>query len=263
MRPLPVAFGASLFAGEPERQWRLPRRLREISGLALTPDGRLMGHDDETAIVYQIDIDSGEVVKRFALGDPVLRGDFEGIAIDGDGDFYLTSSSGRLHRFREGDDHAHVAFESFDTGLGDVGEVEGLAFRQADGNVIFACKTSYTPALRGAVALFAWSPRTPELAARPWLTIPVVLLADAIGAGSFHPSSLEFDARTGRLIVLAGRENGMVELDAKGMLLSARGLGEHHRQAEGATILNDGALIIADEGGDAHARMTRYARLDA
>jgi hypothetical protein len=38
-------------------------------------------------------------------------------------------------------------------------------------------------------------------------------------------------------------------------------LGAHHRQAEGASILPDGALLIADEGGDAHARMTRYARV--
>jgi hypothetical protein len=243
-------------------QWRLPHHLKEISGLALTPDGRVMGHDDETAFVYQIDIDSGEVVKRFALGDPVLRGDFEGLAIDGDGDFYLTTSGGQIHRFREGDDHAHVAFETFDTGLSNIGEIEGLAFQHAGGAVIFACKTGYTPALHGAVALFAWSPRTPHKPARPWLTIPAALLADAIGAPSFHPSSLEFDARTGRLVVLAGREKGMVELDAKGMLLCARGLGEHHRQAEGATILADGSLVIVDEGGEAHARMTRYARID-
>ena len=221
-----------------------------------------MGHDDEAAIIYQIDVDRGEVVKRFAVGKPVLRGDFEGLAIDGDGDFYLTTSAGLLYRFAEGEDGAFVAFESFDTALGEIGEIEGLAFQQADEKVIFACKTSYTPALRGAVALFAWSPRTPAQAARPWLTIPVPLLADAIGATSFHPSSLEFDVRTGRLVVLAGREHGMVELDAQGMLLAARGLGEHHRQAEGATILADGALVIADEGGDAHARMTRYARID-
>jgi uncharacterized protein YjiK len=259
---LPIAFGASLFAAEPDQQWRLPKRLREISGLALTPDGRVMAHDDETAVIYQIDIDSGEVVKRFALGDPPVRGDFEGLAISADGDFYLTTSKGRLYRFREGDDRTHVGFESFDTSLRDVGELEGLAFQPDDETVILACKTHYTPALRGAVALYAWSPRAPAEPARPWLTIPVAYLADALGARSFHPSSVEIDARTGRLVVLAGRENAMVELDAGGLLLAARGLGEHHRQAEGATILPSGALVIADEGGDGRALMTRYARLD-
>jgi uncharacterized protein YjiK len=262
LRSFPIAFGASLFAAEPQSQWRLPKRLREISGLALTPDGRVMGHDDELAVIHQIDIDSGQVVKRFALGDPAVKGDFEGLAISGDGDFYLTTSTGRLYRFREGEDRAHVPFEAFDTGLRDIGEMEGLAFHPADQTVVFACKTNYTPALRGAVALYAWSPKAPQAPARPWLTLPVAMLADAVGARSFHPSSLEFDPRTGRLILLAGRENALVELDAHGILLAARGLGEAHRQAEGATILPDGALVIADEGGDARALMTRYARLD-
>jgi hypothetical protein len=32
-------------------QWRLPDRLNEISGLAMTHDGRLLAVDDEVAIV--------------------------------------------------------------------------------------------------------------------------------------------------------------------------------------------------------------------
>lgn len=261
MRSFPIAFGASLFAAEPTAQWRLPKRLREISGLALTPDGRIMGHDDEQAVIHEVDIETGAVVKRFSLGDPAVRGDFEGIAISGAGDFYLTTSTGHLYCFREGEDHSQVPFEVFDVGLGEVGEMEGLAFHEADASVIFACKTNYTPALRGAVALHAWSPASPGTPARPWLTIPVALLADAVGTRSFHPSSLEFDPATGRLILLAARENAMVELDPRGMLLAARGLGQHHRQAEGATVLANGDLVIADEGGDARGLMTRYARL--
>ena len=262
MRPITVTYGASLFSAEPEVHWRLPRRLTEVSGLALTPDGRMMGHDDEAGFVYEIDLASGEVVKHFSVGEPAVRGDFEGLAIDGDGAFYLTTSKGRLYRFREGAPGSHVPFETFDTGLGEIGEIEGLAFHYEDDKVILACKTNYTPALRGAVAFFAWSPGTGQERAQPWLTIPVAQLADAVGAQSFHPSSIEIDARSGRLVVLAGREHAMVELDPQGILLAARGLGEHHRQAEGASILPDGSLVIADEGGEAHARITRYGRVD-
>lgn len=256
-----MEFGASLFSAEPDRQLRLPKQLREISGLASTPDGRVMGHHDESAVVYQIDVDRGEVVKRFALGEPAQRGDFEGLAIDGAGGFYLITSTGRLYGFREGDDHDHVAFESFDTGMLHIAEVEGLAFHRGDDSVILACKINYAPAARGALALYSWSPRAPHQAARPWLTIPVAPLAEAVGARSFHPSALEIDARTGRLVVLAGRENAMVELDADGTLLAARWLGRRHRKAEAATILSDGALLIGDEGGNARAVMTRYVRL--
>ncbi|MFI4933961.1 MAG: hypothetical protein ACHP7N_05050 [Caulobacterales bacterium] len=260
MSSRPTAIGASLFAAEPDRRWPLPRKLREISGLALTPDGRVMGHDDEAAVVFELDIERGEVVKRFALGDPAPRDDFEGLAIGGNGDFYLTSSTGFLYRFREGEDRARVDFDLFDTGLRNVGEVEGLAFQSAEERVIFACKINYSAAMQGALSLHAWAPWTPEQPARPWLTLPAYAFARAVGAKSFHPSAFEIDARSGRLIVLAALENAMIELDAEGTLLAARRLGPHHRQPEGVTILADGALVIADEGGDAHSMMTRYPR---
>ncbi|HZZ35578.1 MAG TPA: hypothetical protein VFE03_07620 [Caulobacteraceae bacterium] len=255
------SIGASLFSEEPDAQWTLPKRLREISGLAVTPDGRVMGHDDETAVIYQLDIDRGEVIKRFSLGDPVKRGDFEGIAIDDDGAFYLTTSTGRVYCFREGDDRAHVAYESFDTGLRDIAEIEGLAYSRAEDSLILACKTIYAPDLQGMFALFAWSPRTPGRLAEPWLVIPLAPFAEAVGAKAFHPSSLEIDARTGRLVVLAARQNAMVELAADGTLLAARRFGKGLRQAEGATIMPDGALVVAREGGDARALMRRYARV--
>jgi hypothetical protein len=116
----PRGADASLFADAPDRQWRLPERLREISGLAAGPDGRLFGHDDEAAIVYEIDVERGALVKAFALGEPVETGDFEGLALTPAGDFWLTTSRGRLYRFREGADGAHVAYQRFDTGLSQV-----------------------------------------------------------------------------------------------------------------------------------------------
>jgi hypothetical protein len=256
-----ITYGSSLFAAEPTAQWRLPARLREISGLAVTPDGRLMGHDDEEAIIYQIDIETGVVAKRFSVGAPAVRGDFEGLAIGGDGEFYLITSTGHMYRFFEGDDRSCVDFETFDTKLSHVAEVEGLAFQLAEDCVVLACKTNFSPALQGALALYAWSPRNPEERARPWLTAPLFPIAEALGSRTFHPSSLEIDPSSGRLIVLAGPENAMVELDPFGTVLAARRLGSHHRQAEGSAILPDGGLMIADEGGDSYAKVTRYARV--
>ncbi|MGA0603414.1 hypothetical protein ACO2Q3_22085 [Caulobacter sp. KR2-114] len=260
MRQLKADFGASLFDPEPVAQWLLPKKLREISGLALTPDGRVMGHNDETAVIHQIDVETGASAKRFSLGEPVLRGDFEGLAIDGGGDFYLASSDGWVRRFREGDDRAAVDFESFDTGLGPVGEVEGLAFHEGQQLLIIACKRLYAPQLQGTLSLFAWSPRAPLSPAALWLSVSLEPLAEAVGARGLHPSSLEIDPVSGRLILLAARENALLELDEAGGLLAARWLGRQHRQAEGATILPDGSLVIADEGGHAQGTLTRYAR---
>jgi hypothetical protein len=79
-------------------RWNLPKRLDEISGLALSTDDRLFAHDDgNAASSTRIDWHRGRIVKGFALGDPPVKDDFEGIAIAGT-DFYLVTSGGVLYR---------------------------------------------------------------------------------------------------------------------------------------------------------------------
>lgn len=251
--------GASLFAEAPDLQWRLPDRLREISGLAVASDGRLFGHDDETAVIYEIDIADGRLVKAFALGDPVETGDFEGLAITPDGGFWLVTSRGELFRFQEGDDGAHVTYERFNTGLDDVCEIEGLAYLAAEESLILACKRHHARGMRSTVALYAWP--IGASAAAPWRSWREAELARAAGVRAFRPSSLDIDQATGRIILLSANDNALAELSADGALLAARALGTAHRQAEGAAVAADGALLIADEGQAAPALLSRYARV--
>ena len=260
----PVATqSASLFAAAPGQQWPLPRRLREISGLALAPNGRLFAHNDEHAVVYQLDIDTGRIVKTFSLNAPnghPVHGDFESIAVTDSGDFYMLTSTGILYRFREGEDGANVAFTTADTDLSAVCEIEGLAFDRAEDSLIIACKVNYQHGMRHHIALYAWSLHDRQV--RPWRRFPAAPLAAAIGADAFHPSEITFDPQSHRMILLSGRERGMVELASDGTLLASRSLAALHRQPEGAAVLRDGSLAIADEGAaGAHAQLTRYARV--
>ncbi|MEM7504621.1 MAG: hypothetical protein AAF417_21465, partial [Pseudomonadota bacterium] len=77
----------------PSAEWRLPKRLKEISALAMSDSHRLFAVDDEIAIIYEIDYDNGKLLQAFAFGEPALRGDFEGLALVGDR-FYLLTSDG-------------------------------------------------------------------------------------------------------------------------------------------------------------------------
>lgn len=246
----------SLFAAAPAQQWRMPPRLREISGLATSPDGHLFGHDDEIAIIYLLDAERGELRKAFALGDPIERGDFEGLAITPSGEFYLTTSRGLLYRFREAGDGAHADFERFDTGLGETCEIEGLAYLAAEDSLILACKANEARAMRDVVSLHAWSPATGQTEA--WLNVPVSTIAEAAGLPGFHPSAIEL--HSDRILLLAGREQAFAELSYGGDVLSARALGARHPQPEGLALSPDGALFIADEGAGGRALLSRYDR---
>ena len=80
---------------EPVAMWIMPNELKEISGLALTADGKVLAHDDEIGRVYVIDPRGGLIVKRFNLGESPPHGDFESITIAGS-DIYLLASNGKL-----------------------------------------------------------------------------------------------------------------------------------------------------------------------
>jgi len=248
----------SLFARAPTATVSLPAALKEVSGLAVADGGRVLAHDDERAVVREIDPASGAIVRSYAAGEEL--GDFEGIAAVG-ADIYLIASNGRLLRLRAGDDGTRVPFEAFDTGLAGICEVEGLAYDKAGESLIVACKRMLAREMRETVTLYSWSVRTHRRSEAPWRALSERALAAAAQVDEFHPSSVEIDARTGRVILIAGREGAMVELAPDGAILAGRRLGSGHYQAEGAAILPDGALLIADEAPKkGRAVLTRYAR---
>ncbi len=159
---------------EPAAVLRLPNRLREISGLAVAGDGRLFAHDDERAVIYEVDPRAGELVKAFALGDPVSRADYEGIAVVGDR-FYLVTSDGVIYESAEGRDDDRLVFNTYGTGVGRRCEIEGLAHDPIDDVLLMPCKTIRDPALRSFVPVFRWS-----LAERAIVDPPLLVDLEAV-----------------------------------------------------------------------------------
>ncbi|MFN8583618.1 MAG: SdiA-regulated domain-containing protein, partial [Gemmatimonadaceae bacterium] len=238
----------------------LPQGLREVSGLAATADQRVFAHGDEFGVVAQIDPATGNATKRFSLGSPAIRGDFEGIAIVGER-FFLVTSNGRLYETREGANGAGMPFTVLDTGFGKTCEIEGLAWEPADRVLLVGCKTVLASRRSRTVTIFRWAldqkrPATPDR-----LTLDLADVPKSTGVTNVRVSSIEHDPRTGHLLAIAGPAWQLVELTKEGRVVAARGLSRHvHLQPEGMTILGDSLLLIADEGGRGRASLTRYRR---
>jgi uncharacterized protein YjiK len=265
-------LGGYRYSADRLTQWALPSRLREVSGLTLDPAGRLFAHDDEVAVVYQLDYQSGRIIKAFALGSPPQRGDFEGIAWV-DGRIYLTTSDGDLLVAEEGRDGAFLPYQRYVTDLGKRCEIEGLYHDTAARLLRFACKTVREPGTKNRTLVLAWSLETESPAPDHdvELSWPSGEAADAtadhlIGDGRGTRRRLRLSGLTrspgnGNFIAVAARQHALVEFEPDGVLVRAFQIpnAHHHPQMEGVTMTTSGDLIIADEGGKNRGRLSVYA----
>jgi len=237
----------------------LPGSLDEISGLAFTADGRLFAHGDERAWIHEIDPATGTVSKRFMLGNRTARDDFEGIAIVGER-FFLISSGGILYESREGEDREEVEFRVTDTGLASRCEVEGLEYHAAWDELLILCKTVSPD--QGAIVIHRL-PLDPAKQRPPPIQVDRSQL-EQFGLGpDFHGSAIAHQASTRRLLMIAAREETMIEVTEEGRIVAGVQLSsQRHAQSEGLAIGRDGTLYIADEKNGRSARITMYYAQD-
>jgi uncharacterized protein YjiK len=247
--------------GAPSARIELPAELAEVSGLAFTGDGRLLAHGDERAVIYQIDVPGGKVVKRFAIGDAAgpLLGDFEDIQVVGDRVFLVTSA-GELVEAKEGADGATVPVVRRTRGLRGACEVEGLAWDEASSSMLLLCKETKGRRWKDQLVILALNPATGEFAREPRLTVPQSELQRVTGAKRFAGSAMVRHPRTGNWILVSGPQRAIAEIDSSGKVLAGGLLAaKRHPQPEGLAITPDLTLLISDEAARGTATITGYA----
>jgi uncharacterized protein YjiK len=240
----------------PVAMWIMPPDLKEISGLALTADGRLLAHDDNIGRVFVIDPRSGIVLKQFTLGTGV-QGDFEAITVAGS-DIYLLSSNGTLYRFREGANGAGVPFIFQDTRLGRECEFEGMAFEADSAWLLLPCKRASKESLKNQLVIYRWRLQGPESTRLSIFTIPLAEVVGSTGWKGFHPADMTIDPNTGNYVLISSHEKGLVEITPAGMVERAEPLPGAHNQPEGVAITKDNILIVSDEATREPATITLY-----
>jgi uncharacterized protein YjiK len=245
----------------PGDRWELPRKLDEISGLAVDPRGRVFAHEDERAIIFELEPSTHSIVRRFAFGSPAIPGDFEAIALVGDS-VVLVTSNGVLYAGAQGRDGESVRYVRLDTGVGRSCEVEGLAYEPDDRSLLIACKVPRDAFTRGHVTVFRWSLDRRGIVPPATLHVPLARLTRAAGLSDFHPSDITRDPVTGHYLLVAAREHAIAELTPAGDVEQVVRLQrKRHPQAEGIAVTPDGALLVTDEAGRGRATLSVYPRV--
>lgn len=250
---------------ETATHWKLPEHLEEISGLAMTRDNRLLAHNDERGVIFEINYQNGSIAKAFQMTDmknPVAS-DFEGIATIDD-QIYLVTSSGRLYECREGTAGESVLFNVYTTGVGRDCEIEGLAYDENKRALLLMCKDARSEGMEGQLAVYHWSIDEKQLRKEAHIAIPVVEFSQHIKGKKFQPSGIERHPVSGNYFIIAARQGAIAEITPGGKVIAVREFpAQWHRQAEGITFAADGTLIVSDEGAGKRARLTLYPVSDS
>ena len=221
-------------------QWTLPKKLREVSGIAVVDNESLLIHQDESATVYRFDVDTQVVTPLFQLDEPVLNRDIEGIALL-QSDVYLIDSTSEIYKVPNGLNRSGVIkdYVVFNPGLEDVCEIEGLAEDLVKGSLVLACKEMYA---RGAdyISIYRFTPETSQTV--PLFDIPFASIGQRIHATAITTGLDHY-------FVLFGKEKILAKFTEEGSFAGLRKLKKKlHRQPEGLGLLEDGRLVLADEG---------------
>ncbi|WP_265570149.1 SdiA-regulated domain-containing protein [Sphingomicrobium nitratireducens] len=263
--PIALALGLSGCDLKPRDrvQITLPATLKEVSGLAVAGPNSVFTHNDEHAIVFEVDIRRGRTLRVFALGDPTIEGDFEGIAAAGDLLFLITSD-GLLYETRPGRHGDRVDYRVFDTGIGPRCEIEGLSQAPERDHLLILCKRFRGDEGAKRLDIYRWAiggQRRLETET-PWLSVPLDAIMPEDQQDGFRPSGLEWDASTGRLLIVSARDRMMVAIDEKGEpVATVRLAAGRHPHTEGIAVMPDGRVVLADEGSDTRkGRLSVYER---
>lgn len=242
-----LLIGGRDYSADERIQYKLPKVLREISGLALDQSGRLFAHNDEDGVIYEIDYHAGKVVRRFAL-DGIAHADFEGIAVAG-GRVFLVTSRGAIVETVVGEPEQTVPTERHSERLDC--EVEGLTFLPDQNGLLAACKNFPKQDPDVGLRLHLWDLDKAAYDPARVITVAWPVLTATPGIGNreeIQPSGIT-RAANGNLIIVAGRQSLLIELTPEGAPVRAARLDKgRHRQTEGIEITTSGILILADEG---------------
>lgn len=267
--PLLVALGCSApQAGLNDGVLRLPKVLREVSGIAVVDERTIACVQDEVGSLFFVDLRGERPVRELPFGPP---GDYEGLARVGEAYWVLRSDGVLLQLEMRG---AQLAIAATHRLLLAHQEYEGLCFDARRGALLVLPKDPVGdgPDGKAQIGVYAF-----DLAAGAFQTQPVLVLSrravqeqlERLGVAlptrttgkgkerpvlKLHCSELTVVPGSDELLVLSAVDHLLLRVAPDGTVRGGRALdAELLPQPEGMAVLADGRLLVASEGGKGRA----------
>jgi len=252
----------------PDKNYKLPSYLEEISGLSYYSEEKLACIQDEKANIYILKLGKKLDISKYDFGKD---GDYEGIAIVKK-TAYVIRNDGRIFRVRDftKDD---IKTKQYKTPLSDKNDTEGLEFDQLSNSLLIACKGS--PSIKnedshsGNRAVYRFDLDNKELAKKPFLLINLDKLDNYKDESSFtkfsrqlaktfrladsktpfQPSGIAIHPLNGDIYLISSIGKLLIVMNRSGKILYIHDLDANlFRQPEGICFSPSGVLYISNEG---------------
>ncbi|OQX81891.1 MAG: hypothetical protein B6D64_01430 [Bacteroidetes bacterium 4484_276] len=267
---------------EPDKSWKLPKKLVEISGLGYIDGHRLACVQDEKGNIYIFNLQTGEVEEKINFGDD---GDYEGIEIIED-DAWVLKSNGDIYKVKDYLKGAGPYLQKHKTALSRKNDAEGLAYDPVDNNLLIACKGHPfldEKAGKEFKAIYSFSLEAKQIDFTPFLLIEmdtikyyknyntmtqlgVELLAyldHSKGDVSFQPSGISIHPISGNIYILGSVGNLLMVFNRSGIMLAMVKLrSKYYPKPEGICFSPDGTLYISNEGDQEKGTILKFGMIN-
>lgn len=253
---------------EPDKSWKLPNNLEEISGLSYIDKHRLACIQDEKGNIYIFNLSTGDIETKIDFGDD---GDYEGIELINN-DAWMLKSNGTLYKSSNFLDDQEPDVNKYTTALSGKNDAEGLAYDPFNNNLLIACKGHpFTDDKKGKEfkAIYSFDIETKQIDINPFLLIELdtvkfyknyntmtelgveflALFDESKGDVSFQPSGIAIHPVTSNIYILASVGNILIVFNRAGIMMAMIKLrSKYYPQPEGICFGPDGTLYISNEG---------------
>jgi uncharacterized protein YjiK len=262
---------------DPATTHKLPKKLREISGLSLSSEGtHLVAVQDEDGELFFINRETGEVDASYEFWK---AGDYEGVEATPNA-IYALKSSGTLYKINNpGGENQTV--DKFNTVLSGENDVEGLCYDQNNNRLLLACKASaghesIYPLQKG---IYGFDLSTEQLDPEPAFLIKLEQIQAYLNMRpeirkleklieffqpndeglTFSPSGIAIHPTTQNIYVTSSVGKILLVMSPTGNILHLEKLKKKvHTQPEGICFAPDGTLYISNEGKGDKARLYSF-----
>lgn len=264
---------------KPDKVYRLPFPLNEISGLALQDSAHLLAINDEEGILFNFNLQSGEVQNEWNFGN---GRDYEGVAIH-EQQCYVVASDGDvviIQDYASADRQA----KKYENKLDSDNNVEGLCYVPEQDALLLACKDDPGNGEDDEKAVYAFDLSSKTIKPKnPVITVDLKAVEDSLlqtrlddfsnqlrkaftfdedQEDLFRPSGIARHPKTGNIYILSAHYRMLVILDQQFQLKEVIPFENPlFRKPEGIAFNEAGDLYISNEANGGIANILYFKQL--